>query len=66
MNLIVNGHPRQFSSPTTVSRLLETLELRPVGIAVEINEQIVPRGEHAQRELKDGDRIEIMSLVGGG
>lgn len=66
MNLIVNGHTREVPRPMTVSRLLETLELRARGIAVEVNEQIIPRRDHAEHELKDGDRIEVMSLVGGG
>jgi sulfur carrier protein len=35
-------------------------------VAVEVNEEVVPREQHAERELRDGDRVEIVTLVGGG
>ncbi|MEX2026038.1 MAG: sulfur carrier protein ThiS [Pirellulaceae bacterium] len=66
MNLLVNGQPRQAAERTTVGRLLEELGLPTRGIAVEVNQQIVPRQQHADHELADGDRLEIVSLVGGG
>jgi sulfur carrier protein len=66
MNVLVNGTPRTLAESTTIRRLLDELKLPTRGIAVEVNQQIVPRGEHAERELADGDRLEIVSLVGGG
>ena len=66
MNVLVNGIPRILAEHTTIRGLLEELKLPSRGIAVEVNQQIVPRGEHAARELVDGDRLEIVSLVGGG
>lgn len=66
MNLLVNGKLRDVPAPMTVHRLLEWLELPTRGIAVEVNEQIVPRPRHVEHELSEGDRLEIMSLVGGG
>jgi sulfur carrier protein len=66
MKLVVNGQPRSVPPRTTVRRLLEELELPTRGIAVEVNQRIVPRQQHAEHELADGDRLEIVSLVGGG
>lgn len=66
MKLLVNGQPRVVPPQTTIRRLLEELKLPRSGIAVEVNEQIVPRQQHAEHELADGDRLEIVSLVGGG
>ena len=66
MNLLVNDKPHHFPERTTVLRLLEELKLPTRGIAVEVNQQIVPRDQHTERELADGDRLEIVSLVGGG
>ena len=66
MNVLVNGTPRSLAERTTIRRLLDELKLPTRGIAVEVNEQIVPRDQHAKRELADGDRLEIVSLVGGG
>lgn len=66
IQLTVNGQPRQAPARMTVSQLLAELKLAPRGIAVEVNQQVVPRGKHAEHELADGDRLEIVSLVGGG
>ena len=46
--------------------LLSQLELEPVRVAVEINEDIVPRKRFGETPIHDGDRIEIVTFVGGG
>ena len=66
VNLLVNGQPRETADQITIRRLLDELALPSRGIAVEVNEQIVPRQRHAEYELQEGDRLEIVSLVGGG
>lgn len=66
MNIIVNGEPRQATAPITVAQLLSELKLPQRGVAVEVNLQIVPRAQHAEYQLQDGDRLEVVSLVGGG
>ncbi len=66
MNLLVNGMQREVQQHTTVGKLLEELKLPSRGIAVEVNQQIVPRQTYAEHEFSDGDRVEIVSLVGGG
>jgi len=42
------------------------LELDPRRLAVELNLELVPRAEHARQKLAEGDRLEIVTLVGGG
>lgn len=66
MNIHLNGTPREEPAELTISQLLMRLEMPSRGIAVEVNQQIVPRTRHAEQKLRDGDRIEIVSLVGGG
>ena len=66
MNILLNGAPREEPAELTVAQLLARLEMPPRGIAVELNQQIVPKSRHAEQKLRDGDRIEIVSLVGGG
>lgn len=66
VNILVNGQPRQTPDQITIRRLLDELKLPARGIAVEVNEQIIPRDRHAEFVLRDGDRLEIVSLVGGG
>jgi sulfur carrier protein len=66
VNIHLNGTPREEPAELTISQLLSRLEMPSRGIAVELNQQIVPRTRHADQKLQDGDRIEIVSLVGGG
>lgn len=66
MEITVNGELRRFPSPLTVAGLIETLGYAGKRIAVECNGEIVPRGRHANVQLTDGDRLEIVVAVGGG
>ena len=62
----VNGKKREIADQTTISQLLEQLELKQQRVAVEVNMEIVPFQEHAQHVLNDGDELEVVTLVGGG
>ena len=66
MQIYVNGAPRTL--PETAGLMALLLEMGLVGkrIAVEINHEIVPRAQHRDRVLRDGDRIEIVQAIGGG
>ncbi len=66
MQVNVNGSDTTVSENTTVTQLLATLDLEPVRVAVEINENLVPRKNFEQTHMQDGDRIEIVTFVGGG
>lgn len=66
MRIECNGQWRSASDQTTVAGLLRELGLESQHVAVEINEQVVPRAEHDECFLRDGDRLEIVTLVGGG
>jgi sulfur carrier protein len=66
LNVTVNGQSRQIAGPATVAQLLEQLGLAGRPVAVEVNLELVPRARHAQCALADGDRLEIVTLVGGG
>ncbi len=65
MRIEVNGEHREMESGTILD-LVETLGLNPKKVAVERNLEIVPRSLHGETALADGDRIEIVQLVGGG
>ncbi|WP_457600515.1 sulfur carrier protein ThiS [Hydrogenivirga sp.] len=66
--VIVNGEEKEFERELTVMELLEEsgVKFREVGIAVAINEEVVPKSEYKTRKVKEGDRVEIVQLVGGG
>ena len=66
MEVQVNGVARQLAEGTTVAALLADLALPKDGVAVAINRDVVPRGEHAERVIAAGDRVEIIRAVGGG
>ena len=66
MEIIVNGSPRDVPSGFTADELVDSLALRGKRIAMEVNQEIVPRSTYAQHVFKPGDRIEIVHAVGGG
>ena len=64
--LTINDESRHFLDPLTVADLLRQLARDPAKLAVEVNGQVVSRGLHSVTVLKDGDVVEIVTLVGGG
>jgi sulfur carrier protein len=62
----VNGEPRTLPAGSTVADLVVALKLLPTQVAVERNKAIVRRAEHATTQLADGDRLEVVTLFGGG
>lgn len=61
-----NGSEEQVDESTTVLDLLEKAGVEPKFCAVEINLEILPRHNYATRRVQEGDRIEVVTLVGGG
>ncbi len=66
MQIVVNGKERELDGDATVSQLLDLYELEPIRAAVEINEELVPRATFDSTRIQPGDRIEIVTFVGGG
>jgi len=66
MRLWINGREREAPILGTVEDLARWLELPPFGSAVELNGQVVRRPDYAATGLKEGDRLEVVRLVGGG
>ncbi len=66
IQLTINGEPYEAPSGTTIATLLARLHMQPRLVAVERNRDLVPRGQHAACMLEAGDRLEIVTLVGGG
>jgi thiamine biosynthesis protein ThiS len=64
--IVVNGQPRTVAGDQTVAGLIAELGLGGKPVAVERNHEIVPRATHATTTLADGDRLELVSFVGGG
>lgn len=62
----VNGDSMQLPRAATLSTLLEQLALVGKRVAIEVNEDIVPRSQHTGYQLNDGDRVEVVHAIGGG
>ncbi|WP_426415442.1 sulfur carrier protein ThiS [Aestuariirhabdus sp. LZHN29] len=65
MQIQLNGKDYALNEGSSLATLVAELALGE-RIAVEINREIIPRGEHGQRELQPGDRVEIVRAIGGG
>ena len=66
VSLTLNGESRVLDGPVTVAGLLATLGLETRKVAVERNEEIVPRSRYAEIWLQSGDALEIVHFIGGG
>lgn len=66
MQIQLNGEARTLTPDLTVAELVESLGLAGRRIAVEVNEEIVPKSEHGEIRLAEGDRVEVVHAIGGG
>lgn len=66
MHVQVNGQAQEVAEGATVGALIERLGLAKAACAAEVNKRVVPKREHATHALRDGDRVELVTLVGGG
>lgn len=62
----LNGSSSQFEAGTTILIMLDKLELTQKRIAVEVNQEIIPRSQFAHYQLQPNDKIEIIQAIGGG
>ena len=66
MKIQLNGEPYQADRALTIAELIDQLSMGNKRFAVEVNEQIIPRGKHVEHQLQDGDIVEIVVAIGGG
>jgi len=66
IDVVVNGNPRSVAEGTTVAGLIGELGLGARRVAVERNRGVVPRAQHTTTVLAAGDRLELVTFVGGG
>jgi thiamine biosynthesis protein ThiS len=66
VQITVNGNGREIPTGVTVAELIGQLDLPTPHFAVEVNGEVVPRRKQAECHLAEGDRVEVVTLVGGG
>ena len=64
--ITVNGKQIQLTSEMSVADYLEQNNYQINRIAVEMNEEILPKYSYSETMLIDGDRLEVVTFVGGG
>lgn len=66
IELVVNGKPVELDAPTPLLSYLEKLGVNPRTVAVEHNGEIIERSSFTSITLREGDKVEIVRMVGGG
>ena len=66
MHITVNGENREYRDDLTAAALVEQLGLAGKRLAMEVNQEILPRGRFEQHRFQPGDRVEIVQAIGGG
>lgn len=66
ISITVNGESVEIEREMCVKELLDTVDVPPNYLAVEVNADVVPRDEYSQIIVKAGDDVEVVTLVGGG
>ena len=66
MRIILNNKVTDVDNNISVEQLLITKKIKSQYIAVEINKKIVPKSNYSKCNLSEGDRMEIITAVGGG
>jgi thiamine biosynthesis protein ThiS len=66
MVLTLNGKESIRTRSETLKGLIEELELKPEGVAAEVNLKVIKKKDYGNTRLKDGDKVELVNFVGGG
>jgi thiamine biosynthesis protein ThiS len=66
MQIYVNGTPHSLDARVSLRELVIALDLEGKRIAIEVNQDLVPRSHFPDHQLRDQDRVEIIHAVGGG
>jgi sulfur carrier protein len=66
MNLVVNGEAMELPAAATLAELVARLGIAGQRVALEVNGAIVPRSQRDAHALRDGDKVEVVTAIGGG
>jgi len=66
MQIQLNGKAHDINDVTSLSDLVQQLDLAGKRFAIEVNDELVPRSQHEQHHLQANDQVEIVQAIGGG
>jgi len=66
ITIVLNGEKTEIEADSNIEQLLRKLDIENKRLAVEINQEIIPRSEFASQTFNDMDKVEIVQAIGGG
>ncbi len=66
MKIMLNGRDRDLAGAMTIQNLLEQVGIQPEMTAVEVNLEVVKRTDYDKTMVKENDKVEIVTMMGGG
>jgi sulfur carrier protein len=66
VNIVVNGEPHELAQGSTVADVVALLGRGPKGLAIALNEEVVPRTRWPATTLHERDRVEVLAAASGG
>ncbi len=66
MEIRLNGNARDVRDHITVAELLKELNIHPERVAVLVNQEIIKKPSYASATLRDGDAVEVLTVMAGG
>jgi len=68
MKIYINGEDTEVPEGITLAQLIELkgIKVREIGFAISVNEEVIPKSRYGEYRLSEGDRVEIVHIVGGG
>jgi sulfur carrier protein len=66
VTIVLNGEPRELQPGTTVADVVALLGRGPQGLAIAVNEELVPRTRWPATTLQERDRVEVLTAAAGG
>jgi sulfur carrier protein len=66
VEILVNGEPRQIPDSFSATQLIEDMGIASQRLALEVNEEILPKSQHSGYYFSAGDKVEIVNAIGGG
>lgn len=66
MKIILNGEEKEIKEGTTIKELIQELGIKAPNYAVAVGMDVIPKSEYETYRLKEGDKVEIVTFVGGG
>ena len=66
IQIYINGKKKNINSNYNLINIIEEYSLKNKLIAVEINQEVIPKSNYKTKKINKNDRIEILELIGGG